>query len=58
MQVPAVLWYLSGMAMNRIVFLLRVSAQAVLTWIRDWATDSYEKPDPTGRMIVLERDEM
>jgi transposase-like protein len=41
MKVNAVLWYLSGMSMNRIAFLLRVSAQAVLTWIRDWATDSY-----------------
>ena len=58
MKINVVLWYLSGMSMNRIAFLLRVSAQAVLTWIRDCATDSYEKPEPTGRTIVLERDEM
>lgn len=44
--------------MNRIAFLLRVSAQAVLTWIRDLATDYYQKPEPTGRIIVLELDEM
>lgn len=31
LKVNAVLWYLSGMSMNRIAFLLRVSAQAVLT---------------------------
>jgi transposase-like protein len=57
-KINAVLWYLSGMSMNRIAFLLQVSAQAVLTWIRDCATDSYEKPEPTGRTIVLELDEM
>lgn len=39
-------------------FLLRVSAQAVLTWIRDCATDDDETPEPTGRTIVLELDEM
>jgi transposase len=57
-KVNAVLWYLSGMSMNRIAFLLRVSAQAVLNWIRDFATEQYEKPEPTGRTIVLELDEM
>jgi IS1 family transposase len=44
--------------MNRIAFLLRVSAQAVLTWMRDLATAYYEKSEPSGRTIVLERDEM
>ena len=57
-KINAVLWYLSGMSMNRIAFLLRVSAQAVLTWIRDLAKDYYEKPAPTGRTIVLQLDEM
>src|SRR5215471_3746697 len=58
MKINAVLWYLSGMSMNRIAYLLRVSAQAVLTWIRDVAKDYYEKPEPTGRTIVLQLDEM
>ena len=58
MKVNAVLWYLSGMSMHRIAFLHRVSAQAVLTWIRDCATDSYEKPEPTDRTMVLELDKM
>ena len=57
-KINAVLWYLSGMSMHRIAFLLRVSAQAVLTWIRTFAKDYYEKPAPTGRTIVLEVDEM
>jgi hypothetical protein len=46
------------MSMHRIAFLLRVSAQAVLTWIRDIAKDYDEKPEPTGRTIVLQRDAM
>jgi insertion element IS1 protein InsB len=58
MKINAVLWYLSGMSMHRIAFLLRVSAQAVLTWLWDCTTDSYEKPEPTGGTMVLERDEM
>jgi transposase len=47
-KINAILWYLSGMSMNRIAFLLRVSAQAVLTWIRDLATAYYESPNPRG----------
>ena len=58
MQVNAVLWSLSGMSMHCIAFLLRVSAQAVLTWIRTFAANYDEKPEPTGRTIVLQRDEM
>ena len=56
LKITAVLWYLSGMSMHRIAFLLRVSAQAVLTWIRDLAKDHDEKPEPTGRTIVLQLD--
>ena len=37
-KINAVLLYLSGVSMNRIAFLLRVSAQAVLTWIRAFAS--------------------
>jgi IS1 family transposase len=58
MKMHAVLWYLSGMAMNRAAFLLHVSAQAVLNGIRDCAREHYAKPDPTGKTIVLELDEM
>ena len=57
-KINAVLLYLSGVSMNRIAFLLRVSAQAVLTWIRAFAKQYKEKPEPTGRMIILELDKM
>jgi transposase-like protein len=58
MKIKAVLWDLSGVSMNRIAFLLRVPAQAVLTWIRALAQHYQEKPEPTGRTIVLGLDEM
>jgi transposase-like protein len=54
-KINAVLLYLSGISMNRIAFLLRVSAQAVLNWIRTLAQTYQEKPEPTGRGIILER---
>jgi transposase-like protein len=57
-KIHAVLLYLSGISMNRIAFLLRVSAQAVLNWIRTLAQQYQEKPEPTGRSIILELDEM
>jgi insertion element IS1 protein InsB len=57
-KINAVLWYLRGMSTHRIACLLRVSAQAVLTWIRAFAKHSYEKPVPMGRTIVLELDEI
>jgi transposase-like protein len=57
-KINAVLLYLSGISMHRIAFLVRVSAQSVLNWIRVFATAYYEKPEPTGRTIVLELDEM
>jgi insertion element IS1 protein InsB len=57
-KINAVLLYLSGISMNRIAFLLHVSAQAVLNWIRIFAQKFEEKPEPTGRRIILELDEM
>ena len=58
MQSNAILWYLRGMSMHRIAVLLQVAAQAVLTWRRTLAKDSYEKPEPTGRTSILPLDEM
>ena len=56
MKINAVLWSLSGMSMPRLAGLLRVSAQAVRTWIRGCAKDSCEKREPTGSTIILPRD--
>ena len=58
MKINAVLWYLSGVSMHRIAFLLRVSAQAVRPWIHALAQQYQGRPEPTGSTIVLELDEM
>jgi insertion element IS1 protein InsB len=57
-RVNAVLCYLSGLSMNRIACLLRVSAQAVLNGIRAFAIAHSKKPEPTGNPMVWEPDEM
>jgi hypothetical protein len=44
--------------MHRIAFLLRVSAQSVLNWLRTFAQEHFEKPEPTNRALILELDEM
>lgn len=57
-KINAVLFSLSGISMNRLAFLLRVSAQSVRNWIRAVAKAHEEKPEPVGKTIVLELDEM
>jgi insertion element IS1 protein InsB len=57
-KVHAVLWYLRGISMHRIAFLLRVSAQSMLNWLRTVAQAHDEQPEPTGNAIILELDEM
>jgi insertion element IS1 protein InsB len=57
-KINAVLFYLSGLSMHRIAFLLRVSAQSVLNWIRTFAKAHEEKPEPAGKTIVLQLEEM
>jgi transposase len=57
MKLEAVLLYISGMSMNAIAMHLDVSAQAILNWIRDFARDHYEKPEPS-KVAVVELDEM
>ena len=46
-----------GISMNRVAFLLRVSAQAVLNWIRTLAR-STKRSQSLRRSIILELDEM
>jgi IS1 family transposase len=58
MKVHAVLLSLSGISMHRIAFLLRVSAQSGLNWLRTFAQEHFEKPEPTNRALILEMDEL
>jgi transposase len=54
----AVFLYCHGVSMNALGKMFGVRASSVLKWIRRYATDHCEKPTPTGKVIVLELDEM
>ena len=57
-KVEAVLLYLSGLSMNRTAKLLGVSTPSVQAWIERFAEVYAQKPEPEGRAIVVELDEM
>ncbi len=57
-KVTAILLYLSGLSMNRIAKLLGVSTPSVMTWIERFAQAYAQKPEPEGRAVVVELDEM
>jgi insertion element IS1 protein InsB len=56
-KLNAVRFDLRGFSRHHLACRLRVSAQAVLTWIRAGAKEHDEKLAPTGRTCVLEPDE-
>src|SRR3712207_2544757 len=58
MKVTAVLLYLSGLSMNRTAKLLGVSTPTVMAWIERFAEVYAQKPEPEGRAVVVELDEM
>ena len=58
MKATAVLLYVSGLSMNRIAKLLGVSAPTIQAWIEQFAKAYARKPEPEGRALVVELDEM
>ena len=57
-KVTAVLLHLSGLSMNRTAKLLGVSTPSVMTWIEQFAEVYARKPEPGGRAVAVELDEM
>src|SRR3954469_6572106 len=57
-EVTAVLLYLSGLSMNRTAKLPGVSTPSVQAWIERFAEVYAQKPEPEGRAVVVELDEM
>jgi transposase-like protein len=57
-KVTAILLYVSGLSMNRTAKLLGVSTPSVQAWIEQFAQAYAQKPEPEGRAVVLELDEM
>ena len=57
-KAPAVLLYVSGLSMNRTAKLLGVPTPSVMEWIEQFAKGHARKPEPEGRALVIELDEM
>jgi transposase len=57
-KAAAVLLYVSGLSMNRTAKLLGVSTPTVQAWLERFAKDHAKKPEPEGRALVIELDEM
>jgi transposase len=57
-KAAAVLLYVSGLSMNRTAKLLGVSTPTVQAWLERLAEDHAKKPEPEGRALVIELDEM
>src|SRR5215204_699345 len=58
LKVAAVLLYVSGLSMNRTAKLLGVSPPTVQAWLEQFAAAYAQKPEPEGRAVVIELDEM
>jgi transposase-like protein len=58
MKVAAVLLYVSGLSMNRTAKLLGVSTPTIQAWLEQFARAYAQKPEPEGRAVVIELDEM
>src|SRR5215213_9329745 len=57
-KVTAVLLCVSGLSMNRTAKPLGVSTPSVQAWIEQFAKTYAQKPEPDGRALVVEIDEM
>src|SRR3954447_4266665 len=58
LKVAAVLLYVSGLSMNRTAQLLGVSTPTIQVWLEQFAEAYAQKPEPEGRAVVIELDEM
>ncbi len=58
LKVAAIQLYLSGLSMNRTAKLLGVATATVQAWIEQFAAAFAAKPEPSGRAVVIELDEM
>ena len=54
----ACLLYISGLSLRTIARLLHTSATSVLSWVRKFALDNYEKPQPNSEAVIVQLDEM
>src|SRR3989454_9905768 len=58
LKAAAVLLYVSGLSMNPTAKLLGVSTPTIQVWLEQFAQAYAQKPEPEGRAVVIELDEM
>ena len=58
LKAAAVLLSVSGLSMNRTAQLLGVSTPTIQAWLEQVAQAYAQKPEPEGRAVVIELDEM
>ena len=58
LKAAAVLLYISGLSMNRTAKVLGVSTPSIQAWLEQFAAAYAQKPEPEGRAVVIELDEM
>jgi transposase len=58
LKAAAGLLYVSGLSMNRTAKLLGVSTPTIQAWLEQFAAAYAQKPEPEGRAVVIELDEM
>src|SRR5215204_2276403 len=58
LKAAAVLLSVSGLSMNRTAKLLGVSTPTIQAWLEQFAAAFAQKPEPEGRAVVIELDEM
>lgn len=54
----SVFLYCHGVSMNALARMFKVQTSSVLKWIKKFAEEHYEKPEPQGKAIVMELDEI
>ncbi len=57
-KATAILLYVSGLSMNRTGKIVGVSTPTIQAWIEQFAQAYAQKPEPQGRAVVIELDEM
>ena len=57
-KLKAVWLYTRGLSFRTIAKFLKVSATAVIKWVKKFAEDNYSKPVPPSDSVVIELDEM
>ena len=53
----AIILYVNGLSFRAIAAIVKVSHKAVYDWVKAFGIETYEKPEPSGP-IVIELDEM